>query len=225
MGTEHWREDARAPWTVQKLARRAKRLVSGHQRVLIGIAGPPGAGKSTLASAVVEQLGAHGVLLAMDGFHLADAELRRLGRLQRKGAIDTFDAGGYVHLLHRLLDRTEPIVYAPTFAREQEQAIAGSVPLPREVPVVVTEGNYLLADGPFKGVRPLLTESWYVDLDDATRVDRLVARHERHGRSPIQARDWAQCIDQRNADLIQTTRDRADLVIAFARPDETSDAP
>lgn len=123
----------------------------------------------------------------MDGFHLADPELLHLGRLERKGAIDTVDAGGYFRLLGRLRGQREDVVYAPVFLREQEQAVAGALPVSGEVPLVVTEGSYLLADGPFAPVRKLLTESWYVDVDPAVRRDRLSARHMRHGRSPEQA--------------------------------------
>jgi len=192
---------------------RATRLVARGQRAVLGIVGAPGAGKSTLAQALVEALGADAVLVPMDGFHLADPELDRLGRRGRKGAPDTFDAAGYVNLLRRLRERSEEVVYAPQFVREQEQSIAGALPVPREVPLVVTEGNYLLADGAFAPVRGLLDESWFLDLDSATRRERLVARHVRHGRSPEQAQRWMAGTDDPNAELIEQTHSRADLIV------------
>jgi pantothenate kinase len=193
------------------LVRRAAALVPAEGRALLGITGPPGAGKSTLAAALVAALPGVAVLVPMDGFHLADEELDRLGRRDRKGAIDTFDAAGYVHLLRRLVDRTDDVVYAPVFVREQERAVAGALPVPRDARLVVTEGNYLLADGAFAPVRGLLTECWYVDCPD--RRERLVARHVRHGRSPAAAEAWVARSDDVNARLVEQTRPRADLVV------------
>ena len=150
----------------------------------------------------------------MDGFHLAGAELERLGRAQRKGAVDTFDAGGYVALLVRLRDASEPVVYAPEFRREIEEPIACAIAVGREVPLVVTEGNYLLVpDGEWARVRPLLDEAWYVEFDEQTRVRRLIDRHIAFGKAPDAAREWVLRSDQRNAELVETTRRRADLVV------------
>ena len=198
---------------LEHLVQRAAALVTPGGRALLGIAGAPGSGKSTLAEALVTALGDAAVLVPMDGFHLADPELARLGRAQRKGAPDTFDAAGYVHLLRRLRDRTDEVVYVPVFVREQEQAVAGALPVHRDVPLVVTEGNYLLAEGPFAPVRELLTESWYVDLAPELRVPRLIARHVAHGRPPAQAERWVLDSDERNARLVEATRGRADLVL------------
>ena len=195
------------------LVERARGLAE-RGRALLGIAGPPGAGKSTLAAALVTALGDAAVLVSMDGFHLADDELSRLGRSDRKGAPDTFDAAGYVHLLRRLVERTDDVVYAPVFRREAELAEAGALAVPREAPLVVTEGNYLLLDGPFAEVRELLTECWYVDLDPAARRKRLIARHVVHGRSPDEAQAWVDRSDEANARLVERTRGRADLVVA-----------
>ena len=197
---------------LDELVRRARSLASGG-RALLGIAGPPGAGKSTLAEALVAALPGRAALVPMDGFHLADAELDRLGRRDRKGAPDTFDAAGYVHLLRRLRERTDEVVHAPLFLREQEQAVAGALAVPREVPLVVTEGNYLLAGDGFAPVRDLLDETWFVDVDPAVRRRRLVARHVGHGRTPEQAQRWVTATDEPNALLVEATRARADLVV------------
>jgi pantothenate kinase len=199
--------------TTFELVQRAAALATPGQRAVLGLAGAPGAGKSTLAQALVDALPGHIVVVPMDGFHLADPELDRLGRRNRKGAPDTFDAAGYVHLLRRLHDRTDEVVYAPVFVREQEQAVAGALPVSRDVPLVLTEGNYLLADGPFAPVRSLLTECWFLDVDPQVRRRRLVERHVRHGRSPEAAEHWVASTDDPNAELIDATRSRADLVV------------
>lgn len=213
------------------LVERARGLAAaGHRRVL-GVTGPPGAGKSTLAAALVDASGGAAVLVPMDGFHLAQAELERLGRADRKGAPDTFDAAGFVALLHRLraAEASAPVpaapgtvegtsaasvVYAPTFDRRLEEPVAGAIPVPAHVPLVVVEGNYLLHDdGDWAQVRPLLDECWYVDLEDTTRRDRLTARHAQHGKEPAAARAWACGPDEDNARLVRRGRDRADVVV------------
>lgn len=194
---------------------RVERLLAAGGRVILGLVGTPGAGKSTLAQALASALGARAVVVPMDGFHLAQAELERLGRANRKGAPDTFDAGGYAALLRRLA-QPEPgeTVYAPEFRREIEEPVAGAIAVPAEVPLVITEGNYLLMDdGPWAAVRPLLTEAWYVQGDEPTRLQRLIARHERFGRSPEAARAWVAQSDEPNARRIEATRARADWVV------------
>ena len=196
---------------------RARALAHGDRRVLLGIAGPPGGGKSTLAQAIAVELGDAARVVGMDGFHLAQRELVRLGRADRKGAIDTFDAAGYLALLRRLRDRTEEVVDVPLFRRDLEEPIGSAVPVPRDVGLVVTEGNYLLAgEGPWRHVRAVLDEVWYAATPEETRLERLIARHVAHGRAPAAARAWALGPDQRNAQLIATTRPRADLVVELA---------
>jgi pantothenate kinase len=186
-------------------------------RVLIGIAGEPGAGKTTLAERLLADLAASGRSVAhvpMDGFHLADAALQRLGRLQRKGAIDTFDGWGYRELLRRLGQRGDEPVYAPDFERTLEQPIAGSIEVGPAVEVVVTEGNYLLADEePWRAARSLLTETWFCVAPQAVRTERLVARHIRFGRTQEQATAWVRDVDEPNAVAIAATRRRADVEV------------
>lgn|GEM_PF-252910 len=195
-------------------------VLGERRRVLLGIVGEPGAGKSTLAEAVVRYVGDAAVLVPMDGFHLADAELERLGRHERKGAIDTFDGYGYVALLRRLRTETANTVYVPAFERELEQAVAGAVAVPPDVRLVVTEGNYLLDDEPpWDQVAGLLDETWYVHLDDGVRRPRLVARHEQFGKGPQVARVWEQAVDQPNAVRVALARDLADQVVDLAALD------
>jgi pantothenate kinase len=193
---------------------RARQHAADGRRRLIGITGPPGGGKSTLAERIVQDLGAHARLIKMDGFHLAQAELVRLGRQDRKGAIDTFDAAGNVALLRRLRDDTDDVVYAPEFRREIEEPIAGAVAVRRDVPLIVTEGNYLLVDaGEWKQVRALLDEVWYVTTAEETRLRWLIQRHIDYGKPPDAARAWVLGTDQRNAELVEATRSRADELI------------
>jgi pantothenate kinase len=183
-------------------------------RWLLGLAGPPGAGKSTVARAVVERLHRPGVVVPMDGFHLADVELARQGLGDRKGAPESFDGWGYAALLARLRQRPDHVVYAPGFERTLEQPIAGAVPVEPAVDVVLTEGNYLLLDRPeWQAGRNQLDECWYVDIDPALRVERLVARHVAFGKSEAAARSWVDRVDSPNALLVEESRDRADLVI------------
>jgi pantothenate kinase len=194
---------------------RARALVSPGNRTLLGIVGAPGAGKSTLVDLLAAELGGVAAVVAMDGFHLANAELERLGRLSRKGAPDTFDAFGYAALLGRLRANAAPVIYAPLFDRGVEESIAGAVPVACEVPLVITEGNYLLLDDDgWSSVRSCLDQVWFLDLPDEVRVGRLVARHERYGMAAAVATERATAgTDARNAALVQATRDRADLIV------------
>ncbi|MFE4263718.1 nucleoside/nucleotide kinase family protein [Streptomyces sp. NPDC056883] len=194
---------------------RAGLLAERGSRRILGIAGPPGAGKSTLAALIEDALGPErAVVVPMDGFHLAQAELERLGRAERKGAPDTFDVAGYVCLLRRLRQPGGPAVYAPAFDRSLEEPIAGSIAVAPGVPLVITEGNYLLHEAPeWAPVRHLLDEAWYLAPEETLRVQRLVDRHVRHGKDPAYARAWVARSDQPNARLVALGRHRADLVV------------
>lgn len=190
-------------------------LRSGSRRVL-GIAGAPGSGKSSLTAMLARELPAGAcVVVPMDGFHLADVALARLGRTERKGAPDTFDAAGYVALLQRVRAAMpqDPPVWAPMFERDLEQPLAGAIEVPAQVPLVITEGNYLLGDDAFAKVRGMLDARWFVEAPQELRHRWLIERHERFGKSPAAAREWALGPDEDNARLIAGTRDRADVVV------------
>ncbi|MFE9774663.1 nucleoside/nucleotide kinase family protein [Streptomyces sp. NPDC005931] len=208
--------------TFDDLLGRAQALTRDGRRAILGIAGAPGAGKSTLAGHLVRALNGPGepwvAHVPMDGFHLADAELERLGRRDRKGAPDTFDAAGYAALLRRLREEAYgEVVYAPGFERVLEQPVAGSIPVPPTARLVVTEGNYLLlGTGAWARVRHELDEVWFCEVDEEERIRRLVARHEEFGKDHEEALAWVLGTDQRNAGLVATTRGRADLVVPEA---------
>jgi pantothenate kinase len=201
------------------LAADAIALAAGRRRAVLGIAGSPGSGKSTLVGSlgarIAERMGPSWVAhVPMDGFHLADVQLSRLGLLGRKGAPDTFDVDGYANLLHRVVTETGRPVYAPGFERDLEQPLAAALVVPAEARLVLTEGNYLLLDRPeWAHARQAMSSVWFVTGDEELRVRRLVTRHVEFGKDPAAARAWVAASDQPNADLVAATRGAADRVI------------
>ena len=197
--------------------RRARGLATDGRRVLLGVVGAPGAAKSTFAAALAERLRADGVsvsLVPMDGFHHSQAELVARGLRDVMGRIDTFDAAGYLALLRSLRDDSNRTVAAPDFDRAVEEPVADAIHVGPEVDLVITEGNYLLDDDPpWPDVRATLDEIWFVETDETTRVERLLARHVEFGKTEDEARRWMARVDEPNALRIRAGRHRADLVI------------
>ena len=184
-------------------------------RRIVGITGAPGVGKTTYALGLVAASDVRAAYVPMDGFHLADATLRALGRLDRKGAPDTFDAWGYAALLRRVRQERDHVVYAPGFERDLEQPIAGAVAVPPDAQLVVTEGNYLLLDrSEWRAVRAELDEVVHLETDDHVRRRRLVARHVEFGKSPAEAEAWVARVDDANAALVATAAHRADRIVS-----------
>jgi pantothenate kinase len=188
-------------------------------RAILGIAGRPGAGKSTLVEHLLTRIAAmkgnewvgH---VPMDGFHLADAQLDRLGNRARKGAPDTFDVAGYAHALERVGQETVSPVYVPGFERTLEQPLAGALVVLPSVRLVITEGNYLLLDDPaWARARAAMDGVWFVAGEETLRVQRLVERHIRFGKAAAEARAWVAASDQRNSELVSTTLGKADRVV------------
>lgn len=210
--------------SLESLFARSETLVARGGRRILGVTGAPGSGKSTVAQHIVARLADRAVLVPMDGFHLANSELVRLGRRGRKGAEDTFDSAGYVALLRRLREQQhDEIVYAPEFRRDVDESIGSAIPVFARCPLIVTEGNYLLLEsGHWSNVRPLLDEVWYVEVDDELRRERLVARHMQFGMTERAARDWAMLTDEPNAVLIAASRVRADLVVRLPAASESA---
>lgn len=176
------------------------------RRILIGIAGAPGAGKSTFAGLLAA--GTAGTVLPMDGFHLPQARLVELGRRDRMGAPDTFDVDGFVALLRAL--RTGDPVDAPGFDRTAEEPVPGAIRIEPAQRILIIEGNYLLL---WPQAAPLLDATIFVHVDEAVRHERLIARHIAFGKTPEEARAWVLGPDQRNAELVASGAARADLVL------------
>jgi pantothenate kinase len=205
--------------TLDQLARDAIALAESRRRAVLGVAGSPGAGKTTLTELLLNRIRAlrgpswvaH---VPMDGFHLADAQLQRLGLLERKGAPETFDAVGYANLLRRVRHWSEDPVYAPGFDRDLEQPLAAALVVQPEARLVLTEGNYLLFDDPsWAAVRRQIDSVWFVACAEDVRIGRLVARHIEFGKSPAAASAWVAGTDQRNADVVSATAAAADRVV------------
>ena len=202
--------------SLSTLIDRADSLLQSPERAVLGITGPPGVGKSTLTAALLSALGPDVAHLPMDGFHLADVQLDRLGLRDRKGAPETFDVDGYVAALQRLHDEPDRTLYVPGFERDLEQPIAAAIAIEPAARLVITEGNYLLLpDCGWERVRPLLAEVWFVEVDDDVRRERLVRRHEEFGKSSGAAREWVDHTDEPNARLVSATRSTADVIVTL----------
>ncbi len=199
------------------LARIQNHLKNSSERVLIGIIGKPGAGKSTLSKFLMAKLPKEFVtVVPMDGYHLSNKVLKDLKRADRKGAPDTFDVAGFISLVKRIRTEQTQNIYYPIFDRAIEESIAAQGVVTSATKVVIIEGNYLLHDdGGWEVCNDLLDESWIVDVDDDKRISRLISRHIAYGKDPEAAKAWAKGTDEVNAKLIERGRNRADFVVAI----------
>ncbi len=199
--------------------------VPGEDRFLLGLVGPPGGGKSTVAVALCDELnrrdGDCWAVLGMDGFHLSNAILHELGRRNRKGAYDTFDVAGFTNTLRRIVTETASPVYLPVFHREIEESISAEAAIAPHIRGIIIEGNYLLCDvGGWEQVRDLLNICWYIDSDAELRRTRLINRATETYGSPA-GEAWVTNVDEVNAKLIESTAASADLVVRVEDLDAT----
>jgi pantothenate kinase len=191
---------------------------SPDQRYLLGITGPPAAGKSTLATSLADAISAVAGVAAqiapMDGFHLPTAVLRAAGALQRKGQPDTFDVDGFLARLAQLRDTPIGVpVSWPIYDRALHDPVPDALTFCDHT-VAVVEGNYLLLDRPgWSDVRSRLDQVWYLDADDRVIEQRLTHRHLAGGKTPDQARTKIVDSDLPNARMIARTRAHADVVL------------
>lgn len=195
----------RRPMPLRDAVERLLDALPDGARLVLGIVGAPGAGKSAASDAVLAAAGQRGVsavVVPMDGWHLAHAALEQRGLAAVKGAPETFDADGFVTLLRRLRAQSVdgPAVWAPEFRREIEELVAGAIEVRSDHRLVVVEGNYLLVqEEPWRDVAGLLDVVWYLRPDEDTRRARLIARHEAYGRTADAARTHALGSDEANA--------------------------
>jgi pantothenate kinase len=184
----------------------------GKGRFLAALAGPPGAGKSTLAAELVGLLGAGAKAVPMDGFHYDDAVLIARNARHRKGAPDTFDVQGFRHLLQRL--RVEPEVAIPLFDRDLEISRAGADIVGPQDCILIVEGNYLLLnEAPWPELAPLFDLTIWIDVPEAELDRRLTDRWAHHGKTPDQARAWIDGNDMPNIRRVTEGSRVADLTL------------
>ena len=198
--------------TPTDLAREITTRGAAMDRFIVGVAGPPGAGKSTIADAVAKAIGAGARVVPMDGFHYDNAVLDKLGLRARKGAPETFDALGFVHLLRRLRSGGDAAI--PVFDRDADLARAGADLVTAADKYLIVEGNYLLLDeAPWRDLAPLFDLTIFIDVAEAELDRRLVARWDHHGKTPAEARHWIDSNDMPNIRRVTQGSRRADIVI------------
>jgi pantothenate kinase len=185
------------------------------KRVIVAVAGPPGAGKSTMVEELATLMpGGSAAVVPMDGFHYDDTVLNAKGLKQRKGAPETFDFDGYEALLKRLLAGDRDVA-VPIFDRTIEISRAAAAIVPRETKFVLTEGNYLLLDEePWTRLVPLFDFTVFLDVPRDELERRLIQRWLDLGRTAEDGRNWVSSNDLPNVDRVLASRRKADMVVS-----------
>lgn len=202
--------------SISEAIARINYLVEVHKkRFIVGITGKPGAGKSTFASELISQLPElKPELVPMDGYHLSNSQLKRLNREHKKGAYNTFDIFGFTNLLERINKDIHTNIYFPVFYREIEESFSADAVVSAQTKVVITEGNYLLHnEGGWEKVKNELVETWYLQVDENLRIERLIERHKKFGKDQKSAEFWAKGSDESNAKLVDSTAALADVIV------------
>ncbi|MFF7729665.1 nucleoside/nucleotide kinase family protein [Streptomyces sp. NPDC008001] len=205
---------------ISEMAAAAWTLAGTPGRTVLGLAGPPGAGKSTLARALVAELerkygAGSAAYLPLDGFHLSNAQLERLGLTGRKGSAPSFDVWGYADLLRRVVEERDRDIYVPDYDRTLHEPVAARHLVPPSARLVVTEGNYLACDEPgWRDARRYLAEVWYLETPDEVRQGRLLERQMTGGRDAAAARAWVQGNDAPNGEKVKASRTGCDRILS-----------
>ncbi len=201
---------------VDKLASLLREKSGKALRFMVAIAGPPGAGKSTVAAQLrygLIKLGETAIVVPMDGFHFDDAVLHARGHRARKGAAFTFDVFGFEVLLKRIKAR-EPDIAIPVFDRTMELSRAGADIVTDEAKFILVEGNYLLLDqAPWNRLKPLFDFTIFIDVPEAELEQRLMGRILAHGHDEAYAKNWIASNDMLNIRDVQANSIPADLVV------------
>lgn len=201
--------------SLDQVVERARSFIGSNKRVVIGVAGKPGAGKSTLTAQLIQNLPPQQcALVPMDGYHLSNKQLQRINLLDRKGAHNTFDVDGFVNLLERIVKNPEKDIYYPIFYREIEESYNADGVVLANTKIVITEGNYLLFNQfSWERVRAQLDEIWYLKIDDDLRRERLISRNQFHGKNFEESYKRVHGSDEINAQVVDKTIEFADVII------------